>query len=82
MERNFQIHQYFYHDKPSWIVVNEFDAILCQGIRRFPFIQYDPILWKDYNECERWTKIGFIGDIQESFGNLDIGFQKEFLRKM
>lgn len=78
MERDFEIIQYKF--TPTWIVVNrDNNSILCQGIRKYPYIIYQPIEWKDYNDCDKWCKVGYISEIQESFGNLDIRFTDKLL---
>ena len=66
-----------FHDF-SWVIVHE-DKILCQGIKKYPFIIYHPIIWKDHKAAEVWIESGSIAEIQESFTNLNIGFHKTFL---
>ncbi len=72
MERNFDI---IHYKKSSWIVIDKSTGyVLSQGIYNFPFIIYEPIEWSKLEQCERWCNFGFISEIQEDFGNLNVKF--------
>ena len=65
---------------PMWMVVYGED-VLCQGLPRYPFIIYEPIRWKNYQECKAWVDSGCIADIQEGLTNLNILFTNKIIRK-
>lgn len=65
-------------DPQRWVVVNvDDDTILCQGWRiSSGYWFYEPVGWKTYAAAERWVKEGCIAELQETFTNLCVGFQK------
>jgi hypothetical protein len=70
-------------DPLKWIVLREKDlAVLCESVKKFPYIVYFPIKWTNYQACEEWVKTGSIGEIQEDFSNLNIGFVKSFVEEI
>jgi hypothetical protein len=64
-----------------WVIVHK-NKILCQGMKRYPFIIYSPILWKDHKAAKEWIESGSIGELQESFSNLNVSFSKNFLERL
>jgi hypothetical protein len=73
------------NEQHSWIVIDVRNKkVLCEssdahftgGLR---YILQFPIEWKKYEDCVKWIGEGTIGDLQESFQNLQIGFKKNFL---
>lgn len=57
-------------------------SVLCWGSRlSYDLHIYQPIHWTDYAKAEEWVKDGCIGQLQESWTHLDIGFRKNHVRK-
>ena len=73
------------NERNFWVVMDVRDgSVLCEssdcsytsGVR---YWLHFPIQWKEYFKCEEWVKTGCIGEMQENFQNLDIGFHTGFV---
>ena len=64
-----------------FVVVNVFDqSILAIGIEtEYNKILYEPVIWKKFKHAEQWVKSGCVGELQEKYCILNIGFRKNMV---
>jgi hypothetical protein len=63
------------HDQ--WTVIDDVHfTVLCVGVQvSSGYIYYEPIFFKDCQRAEDWITSGSVGQLQESFSELNVGFQ-------
>lgn len=65
----------------SYVIVCDEGKVLCQGIRRYPWMMFFPITW-NRKRAEEWIASGNIGELQEELTNLAVGFEDKHVKDL
>lgn len=63
-----------------WIVVHG-NKFLCESISHWDYTKRYPIKWKKAEDCNKWIESGTIGELQENYQNLHIGFTRHLVKE-
>lgn len=63
-----------------WIVTHG-NKFLCLSYFQWDYIKRFPIKWKKAEDCQKWIESGTIGDLQEDYQCLDIGFRRHLVKE-